>query len=244
MFTIFCPNVNAKTLNRAKPPTVVSRSTGSNCPDAAKPLKIPSITQPTTSLAMPAATVICPKSLRMSPRSPNILATTANDETLTASMMKSTKTILGCSPATKKLSGRAPPNTIPPKRGRSILPTVTWIAGLPSLVISPRSVSKPVTTSRNAKPTQPTAKSAPDCSSSPGKYHSKPSGQTLPKMEGPRITPAASSPMMPGIPMRLIPQPSSRARITREATCIQKTSRWCSSRGISMMNFYQTLIRL
>ncbi len=101
-------------------------------------------------------------------------------------------------PCPKNSSGRAKPTASPPAKGTTRLPVPTSAAARPKRRISWRSVSKPVTTSSSATPIHPTATmAAPDIGSS-GRNQWNPLGQTLPKTEGPRSRPAASSPITAG----------------------------------------------
>ena len=94
-------------------------------------MKTPSSIQPTTSLAIPAATVICPKSRRIRPISDRILATTASDETDNASATNRAKVVR--SPDSPRNSvGNKISDGKPAPSGTSKLPAVTSAAGLPS----------------------------------------------------------------------------------------------------------------
>ena len=134
-------------------------------PEVASPVNTPNMSQPTTSFAMPAATVICPKSRRIRPSSLRILATTASEDTLSANATNNAK-LTRSAPSAKKMSGNAYPTASPPMSGRIKLPVVTNAAGRPSLRIRSRSVSNPVTTNSSATPTHATPSSAADCTSS------------------------------------------------------------------------------
>ena len=216
----------------ARPPTVRTMPEAETSPDVAKPVKTASMIHPTTSLAMPAATVIWPKSRRIKPSSLRILAITASAETARAAATNRAKTVRSLSGPMND-SGRTPPTTRPPINGTTRLKPVTSAAARPRRRIRPRSVSKPAVTSRNATPSQLTAKSAPELISCSGRNHSKPSVQTRPKIDGPRITPAPSWPITEGRLRRRITAPQKRAAATKTRSWVQKTSNSCSSSGVS-----------
>ena len=87
------PNVIANSRNAASPITVRSVPPTDTSPAVAKPAKTASITHPTTSLAMPAATVIWPKSRLISPSSDRIRAITAKADTDSAAATNRANTV-------------------------------------------------------------------------------------------------------------------------------------------------------
>ena len=197
------PSVIASTRNSPNPTTVRSVPNSETLPAVANPANTASITQPTTSLAIPAATVIWPKSRLMSPSSERMRAMTARAETDRAAATNSANTVRSAPPPTKS-AGSTSPVTRPPASGTTRLNPVTRAEAFPRRRISPRSVSNPAVTSSRATPTQVTANSAPDEISSWGRNHSKPLAHSWPNTDGPRITPAPRCPITDGSPTRCI----------------------------------------
>ncbi len=229
-----CPRVKARTTNTTRPPIDLVRKPIEIEPFSASPAMMPSSTQPTTSLAMPAASVICPKFRRSMLSSDRILPITASDEMLIAVAMNNTNTSRPGPRSPRKRSGMATPTPRPTAKGNSRLPAATDVAARRNRRIRLRSVSKPVTISSRSTPIHPTASRAPFSSRSSGRNHSNPDGHTRPNRLGPSTRPAPSSPMTAGWPILRMSAPRRRAVSTRVRIWVQNTRSSCWLSEFSM----------
>lgn len=162
-----CPTVSIPPMKAAMAATVTPSDSQSKPPLVTTPASVPSMSQPTRSLAMPPATVIWPMLRRISPMSISTRATTGSADTASATAMNSAKTSRE-SGVPRNSSGSASPRPNPSASGSSRLPVDDSNAGRPRLASSFRSVSKPVTTMSSATPIQATDSSSPDCTGSAG----------------------------------------------------------------------------
>src|SRR4051794_129076 len=188
----------------------------------------PSASQPIRSLTMPTAMVTWPKLRRMKPSSSRIFAITGSDEIDSATAMKRTNAVEVPWPP-RKSCGITRPVPRPTRNGSASPPMATAVAGRPSLRTIFRSVSKPVRTSRNATPTQPSALIGAAPSLPCGTNTCAAPGHSLASTDGPSSTPASSSPTTGGCPIRRIAAPSVRATATTTKSCTHIISRACSS---------------
>jgi hypothetical protein len=134
------PSVKMRTTKRARPPKdTITRS--SSIPPAATPERTARMSQPTASLAMAAASVICPKLRRSRPRSLRIFPTTGSADTDRARAKNIAKTQGGGSASPENRSARAKPSAPVAAIGSRSDPAATARATLRKRAMMPRSVS-------------------------------------------------------------------------------------------------------
>ncbi len=227
-----CPMVSEATRNTATLTAVTASAPMSTTPAVNTPTTTPSRIHPTRSLIIAEAMVSWPTSRRIRRMSARILAMTGRAEMLIATPRNSAKEVRSAwSP--QNASGISHPNPKPRTSGTTRLPVDNPTSGRPSRRSSPRSVSNPVTTSSSAIPSHATARINALLTSPPGKIQAAASGASRPKTDGPRMTPAASSPITGGWFQRCMTPPSARAAPSRTTSWTQKISRSCSGTGVS-----------